>query len=138
MKHENLFMHKSGETNWLVKSVKDFPKGKVLEQVICEFNPIPEAEEYAEEFMKLHNKFPNGFASWRETFFEVTCAIRDEHKKNFPKGKVKDYHTEGGTCALYNLAEELTDEFEVLNKGREWDGEFFDEIEAFCKTKLYK
>lgn len=27
-------------------------------------------------------------------------------------------------------------EFEALNKGREWDGEYMEEIESFFKTKI--
>ena len=46
-------------------------------------------------------------------------------------------HSEQGHGGLYELAEELTDEFELLNKGRVWDGEFFDEIEEFLSEKLY-
>jgi hypothetical protein len=34
------------------------------------------------------------------------------------------------------LANDLTDEFELLNKDREWDGEFFDEIERFLDEKF--
>lgn len=39
---------------------------------------------------------------------------------------------------MYELAEELTDKFETLNQNREWDGEFFDEIEAFLIEEFAK
>jgi hypothetical protein len=42
----------------------------------------------------------------------------------------------GGTGAVYELAEEWTDEFEELNQDRDdWDGEWFDKIESFCNSK---
>jgi hypothetical protein len=41
-----------------------------------------------------------------------------------------------GTGGLYELAEELTDKFEIQNAGVEWDGEYFDAIELFIKTEL--
>lgn len=130
MKHVKIDLQTAESGNYILKPIPG--------QVICEFDPIPEAKEYAETFMKLYNKFPNGFESWRETYFEVVSAIRDEWRKDFPQGKVKEYHSQEGTCALYNLAEELTNKFEELNAGREWDGEFFDEIEEFCKKELYE
>jgi hypothetical protein len=40
-----------------------------------------------------------------------------------------------GTGGLYELAESLTDDFEKLNAGRLWDGEFFEEIWDFLESK---
>jgi hypothetical protein len=42
-----------------------------------------------------------------------------------------------GIGGLYQLAEDLTDEFESTHEKREWDGEYYDEIEEFLKTKLF-
>lgn len=81
-------------------------------------------------------EFVNGFESWHETHFEVVQAIAIEHVKDEPKGLVKERHDAQGHGGLYELAVELTDEFEKLNEGREWDGDFFDEIEDFLKKKL--
>jgi hypothetical protein len=82
-------------------------------------------------------EFPNGFASWQETHYEVVAAITsialdDDNKDNL----VYKTYREDGLGGLYELAEDLTDEFELLNKDREWDGEFFDEIERFLDEKL--
>ena len=82
-------------------------------------------------------KFPNGFESWQETHFEVVQAITIEYMKDNPRGVVKERHDSQGHGGLYELAEELTNEFEELNKGREWDGEFFDEIQDFLNSKLF-
>lgn len=79
---------------------------------------------------------PNGFDSWHETHFEVVAAITREHQKDQPAGVVKERHEAQGHGGLYELAKELTDEFELLNDGRLWDGEFFDEIEEFLNKKL--
>jgi hypothetical protein len=32
---------------------------------------------------------------------------------------------------MYELAEELTDRFEKMHEGYEWDGDYFDTIEEF-------
>lgn len=81
--------------------------------------------------------FPNGFVTWQETHFSVVKAITAEYLKDSPQGVVRERHYAQGYGGLYELAEELTDEFEKLNEGREWDGDFFDEIEAFVHDKLF-
>lgn len=81
--------------------------------------------------------FPNGFESWHETHFEVVSRIAIEHQKDIPTGLVAERHEMSGHGGLYELAEELTDEFEALHEGREWDGDFFDTIESFLEEKLY-
>lgn len=81
--------------------------------------------------------FPNGFRSWQETHFEVVQAIAIEWAKDKPTGLVAQRQAEKGHCGLYELAEELTDEFELKNKDRFWDGEFFEEIADFTRKKLH-
>ena len=82
-------------------------------------------------------EFPNGFASWQETHYEVVAAITSIALDNDNKDNlVYKTYREDGLGGLYELAEELTDEFELLNKDREWDGEFFDEIERFLDEKF--
>jgi hypothetical protein len=83
--------------------------------------------------MKTNKLFPNGFESWAETHFEVASYI----SRMSDDGGIIDFvHNMGGTGAVYELAEAWTDEFEELNKDRDdWDGEWFDKIEAFCNLK---
>jgi mevalonate pyrophosphate decarboxylase len=75
--------------------------------------------------------FPNGFTSWQETHFEIVSYISRQDED----GVVGFTALMGGTGALYELAEDWTDEFERLNQDKGWDGEFFDEIELFCNQK---
>jgi hypothetical protein len=82
-------------------------------------------------------EFVNGFESWQETHFEVVQVICEEISRDEPRGVVKERHEAQGRGGLYELANELTNEFEELNNGREWDGEFFDEIEKFLIEKLF-
>ncbi len=81
-------------------------------------------------------EFKNGKHSWQETHFEVVSAITHISSMDEPYGIVLNRLNEFGTGGLYLLAEELTDEFEALNEGRVWDGDFFDEIDEFLKNKL--
>lgn len=79
-------------------------------------------------------KFPNGFASWKETHYEIvsmlTLAYERENKN------IEEFYDRHGTGGMYELAEEWTFKFEEQTKGREWDGEFFDEIEEFFYNHL--
>lgn len=79
-------------------------------------------------------KLPNGFASWQETHYEIvsmlTVACVNENSI------ITEFNEKHGTGGLYELAEEWTFKFEKQTKGREWDGEFFEEIEAFFDEQL--
>lgn len=86
--------------------------------------------------MKQTKNFPNGVTSYLETHFEIAQAITTELAKDTPSGLCLETQMLQGHTGLYELAEKLADEFEALNAGRTWDGEFYDEIEAFCKAKL--
>lgn len=71
-----------------------------------------------------------------ETYYEMVQAITIEHMKDEPQGIVKDRHDAQGHGGLYELAKELTDEFQEKHNGRLWDGDFFDEIQSFLNEKL--
>jgi hypothetical protein len=83
------------------------------------------------------NKFPNGFTSWVETHHEVVEYLTNTLRLGYTCPIALARQQEQGTGGLYELGEELTDKFEALNKGREWDGEFFDELEDFLEQKLH-
>jgi hypothetical protein len=59
-----------------------------------------------------------------------------ENAKDKPCQLISELRMDGGRMALWDLANELTKEFENKNKGRKWDGEFYDEIDAFVESKL--
>jgi hypothetical protein len=79
-------------------------------------------------------KAVNGERNWLETYFELTSLIAINANQK-PTGVVKSVAESQGSVELCTLAIEWTNEFEKLNKGREWDGEFFDEVEDFFRTK---
>ena len=85
--------------------------------------------------------FPNGFDSWQETHFEVVMGIADTLVPDLANAIEENSvaykrQEEQGTGGLYELAEELTNEFETINQGKEWDGEFRDELDKFLDLKL--
>ena len=83
----------------------------------------------------------NGIASWQETHFEISSMISeklsnwDGSDKEILKSKTLTGYAENGRAFTYKFAWTLTNEFERLNEGRKWDGEFFDEVEAFFESK---
>lgn len=77
--------------------------------------------------------------SYLETFYEVTSFI-EAHLGNWEgndevESTILERYKTGGHGSKYEIAEEWTNEFEELNKDREWDGEFFVDIEDFCRKK---
>lgn len=82
------------------------------------------------EIKKTEPYFPNGFESWAETHYEMVEVILI---RCFQKGSLSCLaHEENGTGGLYQLAKEMTDEFELKYKGRLWDGDFSEALEIFC------
>lgn len=72
-----------------------------------------------------------------ETHHEIVSAMAIDLAKNEPASLViKDRYETQGHGGMFELAEELTDEFERLNEGRAWDGDFYDAIEEFIQQKL--
>ena len=88
-----------------------------------------------------HTKFPNGITSYLETFYEVvntfiSCWNNDNLCYD---SKILNLLSDiNGIGGLYEYAEDLTDKFELFNKGREWDGTFSDELDKFLTTHLYE
>ncbi len=80
-------------------------------------------------------EFINGFTSWQETHFEIVDFITTIRSADKLTGVIAEVQERQGTGGLWELAETWTNEFEKINEGREWDGEFYDEIEEFCATK---
>lgn len=81
-------------------------------------------------------KAVNGNTSYLETFYlcveNIEMALNDEVKNN-----ALIRYEQQGKGGMFELAEELADEFETINKNRDWDGEFFDELDDFVYKKLY-
>lgn len=94
-------------------------------------------ETIATNSKKQEKEFPNGFTSWMETHHEIVEFIVAHiiQSKTEEGNVILDTSHNQGTGGIYDLAEGWTDEFEKLNTGRDWDGEFFDEVGKFCANK---
>lgn len=78
---------------------------------------------------------PNGFVSWNETLLEIASHVYYVlDQQNGISLITKTRETEGIT-GVHELIINWAKEFENMNIGREWDGEFFEEIEKFVKLK---
>jgi hypothetical protein len=120
-----------------MKTVTRNDKGEITHLLVGNtMMPKKEAEKVLSE---PPHYFPNDFESWQETHFEIVSAItlaleKDEDEQPIKLQKISETQGIGG---LYELAKELTNEFEKLHEGRVWDGEFIDEMEKFINEKIY-
>ncbi len=79
----------------------------------------------------MEKYFQNGFQSYIETYFEVCRNLFDPHNV-----KARTYEDINGGAALQELATEITDCFENFHAGREWQGEFIEEIDEYVYNYL--
>lgn len=93
------------------------------------------------EFKRVNEEelnFPNGFEAWTETHHvmveNVERMLYSDEDAWAPK--LHKAQTEGGMGGIWLLCRELTDKFEQENIGVEWDGEWFDAIDAFLEKEL--
>lgn len=88
---------------------------------------LPTGKEFNE------HRFPNGFSNWHETHYFISTHIAAIENN---EGSVAyRRRAEQGIGGLWELAQELTDEFETLHEGRQWDGEWMDELEDWLITR---
>ena len=77
---------------------------------------------------------------WQEAHYEIVSAIEQElikgHKTS--KNKVVELYESNGRGAMWELSKKLTDKFIKLNEFKEWDGEFFDELDSFLALEFLK
>lgn len=76
-------------------------------------------------------------ASYIETHFEVVAELMYQLDGMYHPNLVKLYEQQG-RGVLWKLAKSVTDEFEELNKDREWNGEWMDEVQEFVYNKINK
>jgi hypothetical protein len=82
--------------------------------------------------------FPNGFASWQKTHFEVVevlCYLRDLEEGKKPKS-FSEWVDRSATDELYNLALHLTNKYEEETKGKVREQSLFDAIEDFVWSEV--
>lgn len=65
-------------------------------------------------------ELPYDLADWAETHYEISAAIATQ-----------EIDVAGGRGALWELSYKLTNKFQDLHAGYDWDGEFYDALESF-------
>lgn len=78
--------------------------------------------------------------SYLETHYIISNWIEDFTDQKIPldqklEGVVGERFAEFGTGGMWQLAQEWTNEFQKQHALREWDGEFFDELDDFLEKK---
>ncbi len=78
-------------------------------------------------------KTTRDISSYLETHFEIVKHLTQTADFS---GSLSNMRRESqGIGGLYELAEDLTNEFEKLHKDKFWDGDFFDIMDEFLKEK---
>lgn len=78
--------------------------------------------------------FINELESWAETHYEISAAI--EKKSKDENSEIHEVIRNNGMFAKHGLAFDLTRKFEKIHDGREWDGEWIDEIDKFIEENV--
>jgi hypothetical protein len=83
----------------------------------------------------------NGFRSWAETHHEVVTIVtylldRDTEIFGGMPRLLEEIMSTEGTSGLYDLCIDLTTEFESINEGRVWDGDWLDAVIEFVNEKI--
>jgi hypothetical protein len=136
---EELKMEKTAAVEWAAKAVVGD---------LNDFHAPPEDEIFTWYFINYYlgekriserMVFPNGFTSWMETNFEVVTYITEINNKTEGFGAcplLEDAQASSGHYAIVEMAKDLTDKFEKLHEGREWDGEYFETLQDFLYEEL--
>jgi len=67
-----------------------------------------------------------------ETFYEIVAAFYTN-----PTSRIlQNIEENEGRGGMWEYAIKLTKQFEELHKHKEWDGEFYDEIDSFLIDKI--
>lgn len=76
-------------------------------------------------------------SEWYEAHHEIACEIdkRVENYDSQPTG-FQEYYDDKGKGGMWVLAKKLTDEFCLLHENRDWEGEFFKELDRFLEQKI--
>lgn len=83
-------------------------------------------------------RFPNGFTSWYETHHEIVCAINGIlQQEEIPHMVPWMISNEQGTGGIYEYCVDITDEFEKIHEGVEWEADYFDVLEQFIDQKVF-
>lgn len=117
--------------------IKFADKSFTMEEFESFFNSNKESK-YRVRFIDDRKCFTKDeFHSWAETHYMIVTELQsyiDADDMNLAK-KQYDIH---GTGGMFELAQSFTDEFEKINKDRDWDGQFYDEIASFVHNKVVK
>jgi hypothetical protein len=72
--------------------------------------------------------------NWAEAHYEFVRLIEEARQQENPTMEFIENTT--GIGGFWQLAFDMTQEYEKLHKGRQWYGDWLDEIESFFETKL--
>ena len=69
-----------------------------------------------------------------EVTFEVASILQDERHEHYEA--LNGFMGKNGFMAVNALCIDISLEFEQVNEGREWDGEWLEELQSFTIQKI--
>jgi hypothetical protein len=80
--------------------------------------------------------FPNGFISWTETHHEIVSIVSWAMSNDDYPEFLQDILYKNGKGGIWELCSNLAFSFENEYVGFQWDGEWFDTLEAWVLEKI--
>lgn len=71
---------------------------------------------------------------WTDTHFQIVAEITQKHPNS--NGLIKRTFGNDGRCGLWDLAEQLTDEFQTIHKEEKWiKKDYYETLNEFLNSK---
>lgn len=72
-----------------------------------------------------------------ETHYEVVSALEQAKSLSFDSNNnLIRYYDNHGMGGMWELAKSITDDFETLYRGKEWDGEWLETLEDYIHLRI--
>lgn len=97
------------------------------------------ADMSIEDFKVVTNfHFPTDFDSWQQTHFEIVENLIDQYrlKREEQPNFFRSLFARFGKAICYAIAKDWTEEFEKMNKNKQWKDDFEEEVRKFVQQKI--
>lgn len=85
----------------------------------------------------MEKVFPSGVSSYLETFYEISIFVHEALSNPDDENLATTTMTQKGTGGIYELVEDLTDQFENANSNNIDESDFFETLFDFLNDKIY-
>lgn len=129
--------NKSGEGSYNIIMLYYSGLRQIVQKYLPTFAHVSGKVLYLWVNFKTHSdmkKLDRNAPDWAETLYQITVELHDVEKGN--EKSLHPLRMAGGDNALMQFAIDLTDDFERVNKDREWDGEWREVVFSFVGMRV--